>query len=180
MNFCNPTKTISFIAASISIFTHLSIYSLAAENILTAQLAVKGCGSAEECYNIGLQYYKGEGVVKNQTRSAQLFTKACETGYASGCFNAGYQYANGHGVAKDLTLASKFYAKSCEGNNAAGCLNAGVQFENGQGVDKDLARAAQLYVKACDATSQEVVTMLRFNISMAVAFPKIKHWEHNS
>ena len=42
---------------------------------------------AESCNNIGLRYYKGEGVQKDYEKAFEFYKKACDMGYQKGCDN---------------------------------------------------------------------------------------------
>ena len=106
--------------------------------------------NAEEYYNLGIMYGKGDGVAQDYAKAVELFTKACDGGYAGGCFNLGFMYYKGDGVAQDYAKAVELYTKACDGGSAGGCFNLGTMYDNGDGVAQDYAKAVELYTKACD------------------------------
>src|SRR5947207_726659 len=59
-------------------------------------------------YNLGVGYYKGEGVVKDQAEAVKWFRKAAEQNLARAQYNLGVCYYNGEGVAKDYVEAYKW------------------------------------------------------------------------
>lgn len=56
-----------------------------------------------------VQYYLGEGIVKNYPKAAELFLKAARLGSAVAQFNLGYMYEKGIGLGSDYTQAYVFY-----------------------------------------------------------------------
>jgi TPR repeat protein len=69
-------------------------------------------GDALSCFNLGVMYYKGDGVEQNKVLAVQLFRKACDGGGASGCFNLGVMYRNGDGVVKNETTAADYLRRA--------------------------------------------------------------------
>ena len=57
---------------------------------------------------MGVGYYKGEGVVKDQAEAVKWFRKAAEQNLARAQYNLGVCYYNGEGVAKDYVEAYKW------------------------------------------------------------------------
>jgi len=61
----------------------------AAPTVSPEQIAAwdKACqgGVAESCYNLGVAYYKGNGVVQDFAKAVALYDKACQAGVAQGC-----------------------------------------------------------------------------------------------
>ena len=68
-------------------------------------------GEADAQYNLGLCYYKGEGVRKDQAEAVKWFRKAAEQGHVKGQCNLGVCYDNGEGVPKDDAEAVKWFAR---------------------------------------------------------------------
>ncbi len=73
------------------------------------------------CNNLGDLYQNGEGIEKNLTKAAYLYSKACDLKEGLGCFNLGALYYNGKGVEKDLTKAAYFYSKACKLGSQEAC-----------------------------------------------------------
>lgn len=70
---------------------------------LMKPLAEKGQVTAQ--YNLGVMYFKGEGVQQNYAEAAKWYRKAAEQGYAKAQYNLGLLYYNGQGVTQNYILA---------------------------------------------------------------------------
>jgi TPR repeat protein len=118
-----------------------------------AELYRRACDGGERkgCHDLGLMYFKGEGVAKDQNRAAGLFKRACDAGGTGGCLDLGEMYSRGEGVPKDLNRAADFFKRACDAGGAPGCTDLGRMYHHGEGVAQDFNRAADLFKKACDA-----------------------------
>jgi len=125
-------------------------------------------GDAEAQYNLGLSYYKGEGVPNDATKAVVTdkfggiliepnrdFAKACEwwekaatQGHITAQYKLGMMYRNGEGVPKDAAKAVEWYQKAAAQGDAAAQLNLGWMYGYGDGVPKDAAKAVEWYQKA--------------------------------
>ena len=65
--------------------------------------AEQGLAAAQN--NLGVRYYKGQGVETNYVEAVKLYRKAAEQGLPDGLVNLAICYADGHGVTKDLVKA---------------------------------------------------------------------------
>jgi TPR repeat protein len=63
----------------------------------------------------------GSGVVKDLSRAAALFSKACDANNPAGCSDLGHSYLVGNGVEKDLEKAKLFFSKGCSLGDKWGC-----------------------------------------------------------
>jgi TPR repeat protein len=118
-----------------------------------AELYRKACDGGERkgCHDLGLMYYRGEGVAKDLDRAADLFKRACDAGGSGGCQDLGLMYSRGEGVAKDLNRAAGLFKRACDAFIAPGCTDLGLMYYKGEGEAKDLNHAADLFQRACDA-----------------------------
>ena len=118
-----------------------------------AELYRKACDGGERkgCHDLGLMYYRGEGMTKDLTRAGGLFKRACDAGGTGGCLDLGLMYLRGEGVPKDLNRAADLYMRACDAGAPPGCTDLGRMYHDGEGVAKDLNRAADLFKRACDA-----------------------------
>jgi len=118
-----------------------------------AELYRKACDGGERkgCHDLGLMYYRGEGVAKDLNRAADLFKRACDAGGSGGCQDLGLMYSRGEGVAKDLNRAAGLFKRACDAFIAPGCTDLGLMYYKGEGEAKDLNHAADLFKRACDA-----------------------------
>ena len=106
-------------------------------------------GASDRCRRLGVSYFSGTNVDKDETHATALFVKACDLGNASACLSVGQMYEYHHGVDKDDARAARAYRSSCDLGWAAGCVNYGIMLENGRGVPKDLTAARALYESGC-------------------------------
>ena len=117
-----------------------------------ADLNRKACdgGERQGCNNLGLMYYRGEGVAKDLNRAADLYKRACDAGGSGGCLNLGLMYLRGESVAKDPNRAADLFKRSCDENLAQACTNLGLMYARGENLTQDFNRAATFYTRACD------------------------------
>lgn len=108
-------------------------------------------GSLAACADLGAMYYDDRyGVKHDYQKALELFTLACDGGYAEACRGVGDSYYNGNGVSEDLAKAAEYYKKACDGGNARACFDIGTMYDDGEGVSKSSAKAAEYYKKGCD------------------------------
>jgi TPR repeat protein len=107
-------------------------------------------GSRVAKYFVGLCYYNGEGVAKDQGLAVSWWQKAADQDHAQAQFNLGVCYFNGIGLAQDKHQAVLWYRKAADQDHAQAQFNLGICYFNGVGVAKDLALAVWLYRKAAE------------------------------
>jgi len=107
-------------------------------------------GNADAQNNLGVAYFNGQGVAKDEAKAVKWFRKAADQGDANAQNNLGVAYANGQGVAKDYAEAVKWYRKAADQGDANPQNNLGAAYANGQGVAKDYAEAVKWFRKAAD------------------------------
>ena len=133
---------------------HVEGDGVAKDPLLAVRYLQRGCEgpdrSVNACVNLALRYQHGQGVVRDQSRAAAIFRKACDGGEARGCMGLGMLYADGAGVPRDGLRAAALFKQSCDGGFAAGCHNLAAMYANGEGVAPNPARARQYFQKACD------------------------------
>ena len=66
-------------------------------------------GDVEAQYNLGVMYYKGEGVSKDYKEAVKWFRLSAEKTYAGSQNNLGGMYYKGQGVPKDYALAHMWF-----------------------------------------------------------------------
>ena len=111
-------------------------------------LAEKGEPAAQ--YNLGLCYFRGEGVTKDMVESVKWYRKAADQGHADALNYLGLCYSQGYGVAKDEVEAVKWYRKAADQGHAIGQSNLGYCYSKGYGVAKDEIEAVKWWCKAAD------------------------------
>src|SRR5215831_8952594 len=87
----------------------------------------------DSCNRLGLLYYSGNRVAKNEVRADQLFDKACTGGLVAACDNLGRAYASGRGVPKNDPEAVRLYRHTCENGGSWGCTDLGWMELSGRG-----------------------------------------------
>jgi len=74
-------------------------------------------GNSSGIMNIGVLYYQGQGVPKDEAKAVELFRKAADMGNANAMSNLGTCYATGNGVQKDLKKAVEWFKKAVANGN---------------------------------------------------------------
>ena len=123
-------------------------------------LAEKGDRVAQ-C-NMGINYFFGLGVAKDQVQAVSWYRKAAEQGNALAQSNLGVCYAKGEGVAKDQVQAVSWWHKAAEQGNALAQSNLGVCYAKGEGVAKDRVQAVSWYRKAAEQGYAEAQSNLGY------------------
>ena len=88
-------------------------------------------------YNLGLSYYKGDGIVKNEAEAVKWFRRAAEQGHVLAQYNLGLSYYNGEGVVKNEAEAAKWYRKAAEQGDADAQCKLGNCYRDGYGIVKN-------------------------------------------
>ena len=71
-------------------------------------------GNANAQFNLGFQYYIGEGVDQDYDKAFQLFQLSAEQGFPPAMFAYGDCYYLGNGVKQDLKKAAEWYQKAID------------------------------------------------------------------
>jgi TPR repeat protein len=107
-------------------------------------------GNAKAQANLGLMYYKGEGVPQDYAEAAKWYRRAAEQGITKAQFNLGLMYAKGIGVTRDHGEAANWYRKAADQGVAEAQYNLGVMYAKGEGVPQDYAEAMTWYHRAAE------------------------------
>jgi len=108
--------------------------------------AEKGDANAQN--ELGVCYYKGQGVAQDKVEAVKWYGKAAEQGDAKAQFNLGLCYVKGDGVAEDHVEAVKWFAKAAQQNVPEAQYNLGICYAKGDGVTKDVNVAAEWFRKS--------------------------------
>ncbi|MDR3199784.1 MAG: sel1 repeat family protein [Planctomycetaceae bacterium] len=114
-------------------------------------------GDAAAQYNLGICYFQGKLVKKNDTEAAKWFRMAAEQGDSDAQYNLGVCYDNGFGVELDPEQAVEWFRKSAEQDHADAQFNLGVCYARGNGVERDLDAAREWYHKAAEQNCPEAL-----------------------
>tara|TARA_B100000029_G_scaffold491426_1_gene551524 strand:+ start:1557 stop:2045 length:489 start_codon:yes stop_codon:yes gene_type:complete len=74
-------------------------------------------GHAEAQFNLGMMYFKGNGVQKDYGKAMHWYRRAAERGHAEAQSNLGLMYATGLGVSKDFVEAYAWWDIATEQGN---------------------------------------------------------------
>ena len=124
-------------------------------------------GDEVDQYNLGLCYFRGYGVTKDNTQAVYWFRKAAEQGVAEAQYNLGICYENGYGVTKDYTQAVYWWRKAAEQGKANAQYNLGECYANGSGVEMDKNMALYWYERAMkneDGSLKSMIISVIFRI----------------
>ena len=83
-------------------------------------------GGAPSSSRLGVAYFEGQGVEKNETEAARWFTQAAELGNVESAFNLAVLYETGVGVNKSIADAYKWYTLGAHAGDKASAARAEV------------------------------------------------------
>ncbi len=101
-------------------------------------------------YNLGYDYYLGQGVTQDYSLAAVWWRKVAEQGNSSAQGNLGLLYFEGQGVEQDDTQAAAWYRKAAEQGNPEAQSNLAILYVSGKGVSQDFQQAAQWSLKSAN------------------------------
>ena len=82
-------------------------------------------GNVKAQYDLGVLYFKGQGVTQDYREAVRWFRKAADQGYADAQTNLGVMYRDGRGVTQDYGEALRWYRKAANQGNANAQTNLG-------------------------------------------------------
>jgi TPR repeat protein len=94
-------------------------------------------GHAYAQYNLGLMYYKGQGVTQDYKEAARLWGLAAAQGVARAQLNLGLMYSKGQGVIQDYKEAARLWGLAAAQGDANAQYNLGGLYYDGKGVIQD-------------------------------------------
>jgi hypothetical protein len=106
----------------------------------------------------------GKGPLPDRT-PFEVFTRACDQGWASGCGDLAGFHFRGEGTPVDLPRAAQLLERACAGGHAGSCSNLGLMYKRGDGVPQSDATAIDYLKKACtlgmDAACRQLAALGR-------------------
>ena len=105
-------------------------------------------GNADATNDLGVAYYKGEGVPKDYKEAVRLFRLAADSGNATAQYNLGWAYVDSMGVPQDFFEAAKWYERAANQNFSIAQIEIGDAYANGQGVSQSWDEAFKWYWRA--------------------------------
>ncbi|NTV48441.1 MAG: sel1 repeat family protein [Geobacteraceae bacterium] len=147
------TLTIAFGIAVLTAASAIADYNAGlraykAKDYVRALKEFKTDGGKDSNYNLGVMYFKGEGVKADHLQGLELFKKAAAQGHANACFLLGTSYDKGVDVQQDREVAAKWYLKAAALGHAQAQFNIGLMYTNGEGVEKNRKEAVVWLKKA--------------------------------
>lgn len=118
-------------------------------------------GDAEAQYNLGLFYYKGNGVAQNYAEAVKWWEKAAKQEYAKAQWSLGDCYFLGKGVTQNYTQAIYWQQKAAEQGDANAQCNLGFCYAYGKGVAQDYTEAVKWYRKAAEQGYNKAIEALQ-------------------
>ena len=116
-------------------------------------------GYADAQFNLGLAYYRGEGVSEDETQAIYWWRKAAEQGYAHAQYGLGEAYNQGKGVPQDYVQAVYWLREAAEQGYADAQSHLGLCYYNGEGVPQDYKQAVYWYRKAANERAHDSPTV---------------------
>lgn len=99
-------------------------------------------------YNLGIMYYKGQGVKTNKKEAIRLFQSAATGGDINAQFILGVLYDKGEDISQNQPEAVRWYLKAAERGHVQAQFNVGMMLTNGNGVTKNKEEALKWFKKA--------------------------------
>lgn len=103
---------------------------------------------AEDQYQRGVSYVKGDDVQQDYAEACKWFRLAAERGHAAAQYSLGIRYTKGEGVAQDFGEASKWYRRAAHQGLAAAQFSLGIRYVQGKGVPRDYVEAYKWFTIA--------------------------------
>lgn len=86
----------------------------------------------EAMYNLGILYYKGQGVIQDYNKAREWFEKAVTSGNAQAMYSLGTLYYEGQGVTQDYAKARGWYEKAATLDDAQAMYSLGWLYYKGK------------------------------------------------
>ena len=107
-------------------------------------------GEPNAQYNLGLCYYKGQGIKQDLEEAVKWLKKAAGQGLVFAQYNLGVCYYSGQGVKQDFKEAAKWFRLAADQEFPAAQYNLGFCYATGKGVKKNRAEAVKWFRRAAD------------------------------
>ena len=115
--------------------------------------AEKGNSSAQ--YRLGLMYFLGRGVARDDAETVKWYRLAAEQGNAKAQLGLGLMYENGAGVSQDYAEAAKYYTLAADQGDARAQFSLGRMYRRGKGVPLDYVLAYEWFDLAASRSSED-------------------------
>ena len=99
---------------------------------------------------IGLFYYNGWGVQKNESEALKWFERAANHGNVYGMYNSGFFYREGRGTELDYVKAKEYFEKAAAADHLQSMVELATAYKDGFGCQKNYQEAFRLFTLASD------------------------------
>ncbi len=115
-------------------------------------------GHVAATYNLGMLYFNGHDVAKNEAKAVEYWQRAAEQGNLNALNELAYCYKNGWGgLVADSVKAAELWLKAADQGHTVAQYNVGYSYLYGDGMKKDEKKASDYLIKAAvkgDANAQ--------------------------
>ena len=120
-------------------------------------------GDVSAMNSMGLIYYEGRNVARDEKLAQQWFEKAAAAGNTSAMNNLGliYEHPVSAGTSPDYRLARSWFEKAVAAGDASGMFHLGVMYEKSEGVARNYQAARRLYETAAKAGNTDAQERLQ-------------------
>jgi TPR repeat protein len=101
-------------------------------------------------FDLGLRYYRGEGMPQDHREAARLFRLAADQGHAQAHCCTALCYYRGEGVQQNLETAARWYRLAADQGQADAQANLALCYSRGDSLIQNLETAARWYRIAAD------------------------------
>jgi TPR repeat protein len=138
------------------------------EAFVEYQLAAEQ-GHAEAQCKLGVCYFRGQGVTKDEAAAVKWYQKAADQNFPLANYFLGASYFHGKGVATDLAKGVELQRKAAEQGIVPAQYYLGTYYLNGVGVPKDLQEALKWFQKAAEQGDLDAKKQVGALISLGVS-----------
>ena len=130
--------------------------------------------------NLGMMYYKGEGVSQNFETAFYWFKQAAEKGDAEAQGHLGMMYYKGEGVSQNFETAFYWFKQAAEKGHPEAQFNLGMMYYKGEGVSQNFETAFYWFKQAAEkgnVNAQVNLGMMYYNgYGISQNFEMAAHW----
>lgn len=127
-------------------------------------------GHIEAQFNLGVMYFQGDGVAKDDAAATNWFRKAAEQGHATAQTILAWRYEASEGVAQDYKQAARWYRMAALQGDAFAQNNLGIMYFEGRGVSADIKTSYMWFSLALhngEARARDNIKLLEENMTPA-------------
>lgn len=112
-------------------------------------------GKADAQYRLGMMYFTGQMVDKNDEEGLYWYRLAADQGHTEAQFSLGVRYVLGQGTDQDPYEAHRWFKRAAEHGYAKAQHNLALTYMHGIGTDRQIDKAQEWFKKASHAGIQK-------------------------